>query len=158
MYSRKVQIKNTMQIRSSKRGAKRSTWLFGYGLEGYLVASSVYVGKRLHRKEHTKGRDFHGKSLKRSFVPSLPTHPIKNLHDIWREGFKSEDLGKVTCALSSALSFRNTHLNTHPKGERGTYHRRAHRRTRQQAHTPPAKGQSSNPGSVHPNGEKTYNA
>ncbi len=48
MYSRKVQKKNTMQIRSSKRGAKRSTWLFGYRLEGYLVASSVYVGRRLH--------------------------------------------------------------------------------------------------------------
>jgi hypothetical protein len=40
--------KNTLQIRSSKRRAKRSTWLFGYRLEGYLVASSVYVGKRLH--------------------------------------------------------------------------------------------------------------
>jgi hypothetical protein len=63
-----------MQIRSSKRGAKRSTWLLGYRLEGYLVASSVYVGKRLQRKEHTKGRDFHGKSLKRSFVPP-PPHP-----------------------------------------------------------------------------------
>ncbi len=25
--------KNTLQIRSSKRGAKRSTWLFGYGLK-----------------------------------------------------------------------------------------------------------------------------
>ena len=110
----------------------------------------------MNRKEHTKGRDFHGKSLKRSFLPLPPTHPLENLHDIGREGFKSEDQGKVTCALSSALSFRNTHSNTHSKGERGTYHRRIHRRTRQQAHTPPAKGQKSNPGSVSPYGEKIH--
>ncbi len=108
----------------------------------------------MKRKEHTKGRDFHGKSLERSFLPPLPTLPIKNLHDIGREGFKSEDQGKVTCALSPALSFRDTHSKHTYKGKRRTYHRRTHRRTRQQAHTSPAKGQSSNPGSVRPYGEK----
>jgi hypothetical protein len=108
----------------------------------------------MKRKEHPKGRDVDGESLKRSFLPPPPTHPLENLHDIGRKGFKSEDQGKVTCALSPALSFRVTHSNTHSKGERRTYHRKIHRRTRQQAHTPPAKGQSSNPGSVRPYGEK----
>ncbi len=85
-----------------------------------------------------------------------PHHPIENLQDIGREGFKSEDQREVTCAPSPAQSFRNTHSNTYSKGERRTLHGKVHRRTRQQAHTPPAKGQGSNPGSVCPYGEKTH--
>ena len=64
------------------------------------------------------------------------------------------DLRKVTCALTPAQSFKDTHS----KGERRTHRRKIRRRTHQQAHTPPAKGQSNNQGSVRPYGEKTYYA
>jgi hypothetical protein len=53
-----------------------------------------------------------------------------------REGFRSKDQRKVTCALSPAQSFRNTHSNTHSKGERRTHHRKIHRRTLAGTHTP----------------------
>ncbi len=33
VFTESTEKKNTLQIRSSKRGAKRSTWLFGYRLE-----------------------------------------------------------------------------------------------------------------------------
>jgi hypothetical protein len=80
----------------------------------------------------------------------LPTQPVKNSQGIRREGFKSEEQRRVACALSPAHSFKNTHS----KGERRTYHRGTHRHIRQQAHTSPAEGQKSNPGSVHPYGGK----
>jgi hypothetical protein len=82
----------------------------------------------------------------------LPTHPIKNLRGIRREGFKSEEQRKVACALSPAHSFKITHS----KGKRRTHHRGTHRHIRQQAHTPPAEGQKSNPGSVRLYGGKMH--
>ncbi len=59
---------------------------------------------------------------------------------------------EVACTLCPTHPFSNTH--TEGKGENPK--REAHRHTHQQARTPPAEGQESNPGSVCLNGGRIF--
>ncbi len=74
----------------------------------------------MNRKEYTKGRDFHGKSLKRSFAPPPP--PTQSRIYMTYEGRDSRvRIKERSHALSPLPCHSETHIQTHIQRAKGEH-------------------------------------